>query len=482
MASTSVVVRNYKEDVPGAISADGSRYEFPPVVTRTKTGKSATWVVFVRAIVAAQSTMGNYVFLPFSAEYLENKPLTGIAGYIDVESMQEGAEKPRETAPTIVLGGKNIGRANATNAICQALRDAYSKWNKQLKKSAHAAETEENPAANLIPPMLAQFLRDQKKQPVWSDGVYVSRKYDGLRGIITLVFGADCDIATQERTQVTASTCPARIIAYSRKRLLYPAQPNIFAELEPILLNYWRRGIKLSIDGEFYQHGLALQDISGYMRNVEKSSTGSLRFMVYDCFFSNTAADSPAYNIDSPFSTRRAVLAEIFDTYPMAYCELAHDKFCKSREEVDAFYKQAIADNYEGAMVRLNAAYVPSYNDYHCKVLLKMKPRYDGEFTVASWTTGRKGKAAAALMIICIANTPAGPREFPVTPALTLAERNTLAEKMPVVEANGQTYFHNTYLGKQIVVEFDDWSKDKIPQRASTELKFRVAEPVAAAD
>lgn len=479
MASVAVVVRNYKEDVPGAISADGTRWEFPPVITRTKTGKSASWVVYVRAIDAGQSTVGNYMFLPFSEEYLENKPLAGIAGYIDVESKQEGAAKHRETAPTIVPKGKNIGRANATNAVCQALRDAYSMWNKQTKKSSHATETEENPAANLFPPMLAQFLRDQKKPIDWSAKVFVSRKYDGLRGIITLVFPPDCDCTTTAQVQITASTCPSRIIAYSRKRLLFPPQPHIFAELEPVLLQYWRRGIKLFLDGEFYEHGVKLQDISGHMRNVEKSQNGSIRFMIYDCFVTNTPADNPL-NIMSPFSDRYAIIEQIFADYPtLTYCELAESVQCTTRAEVDAFYSRAIADKYEGAMIRLNAPYAFSYNDYHSKVLLKMKERYDGEFVVVSWTTGRKGKAANALMIICIVDTPGGMREFPVTPALTLAERNALSEKMPMVEANGETYFHNTYLGKQIVVEFDDWSKDGIPQRASTELKFRVVEPTA---
>jgi hypothetical protein len=77
-------------------------------------------------------------------------------------------------------------------------------------------------------------------------------------------------------------------------------------------------------------------------------------------------------------------------------------------------------------------------------------------------------------MIIC---EHAG-KEFPVTPAMTLLERNELAESMNREVSPGVTYFDATYRGKKIIVEFDDLSKDGLPQRASTKLEFRVEEPV----
>jgi hypothetical protein len=98
-----------------------------------------------------------------------------------------------------------------------------------------------------------------------------------------------------------------------------------------------------------------------------------------------------------------------------------------------------------------------------------MKKTYDREYEISGWTTGVKGKAALALMIIC----RSGDKTFPVTPAMELEERNALAKKMKTVESNGKTHFENHWLGRPLIVYFDDYSKDNLPQRARTKMEIK---------
>jgi hypothetical protein len=99
-----------------------------------------------------------------------------------------------------------------------------------------------------------------------------------------------------------------------------------------------------------------------------------------------------------------------------------------------------------------------------------MKPDFDGEYEIIGWTTGRRGKAADAVMINC--KTAAG-KEFAVTPAMTLEMRRALARKMSEVEPNGKTHFINHWLGRPLIVTFDELSKDDVPQRARTKMVIR---------
>jgi hypothetical protein len=63
--------------------------------------------------------------------------------------------------------------------------------------------------------------------------------------------------------------------------------------------------------------------------------------------------------------------------------------------------------------------------------------------------------------------------KFPVTPAMELPERIILAKKMAIIEENGKTHFENNYLGKMLIVYFDEKSIDGLPQRARTKMEIR---------
>jgi ATP-dependent DNA ligase len=447
MASTAVNITDFSK-LPGGISPDKRAYLFPQIDSINSHGKNTSWRIIVKAfkmrVDIALPFVSDTDFVEFDPEFLKNQPLENIYGYIYVESkIQDG--KIKKIVPTIVSTGLNKGKANATNTICQALRDALSKHNKQLRKAKtvglNLGQTER------YPPMLAQVLKDQVAPLDFDEKIYTQIKYNGLRAIFTLdkIDGED--------------VC----IAYSRTKLLYPGFDYIKQELLPILKLYWEQGMNLYFDGELYKHGMELQDISGIARKEDKKT--ELNYLIYDCFISNKP--------EMLFSERLALLTEIFDNVVTKYAQQAPTFVVDSQEELDAKYNEFLKQGYEGAMVRVDHKYVYSYNSHHSKALLKMKPSYDAEYEVVGWGMGEKGKAAGALMMRV--KTDQG-IEFNVTPALgddSMPLRMELAKKMETIEPNGKTYFENHYLGKQLIVEFDEKSKDGVPQRARTRLVIR---------
>lgn len=436
MSGTAITIKNWRREIPGALSADNLSFLFPQITSKNSRGTGTLWRVIV-SLKSGEQT------IEIKDEYFDNKPMAdGITGLIRVESGIVGG-KVRDVVPTVVHKGKNAGRANATNVFCQSLRDAFSMYNKQLRKSS---DSETTGATEKYPPMLAQRLQDVEVD--WSTPKYVQYKYNGVR----------C-VSTYEETDDGG-----HIIMYSRRKLAYPGFQYIKEELLPILKQSSQSGTKLYLDGEMYKHGMALQNISGYARRTDKSDDARIDYMIYDCFI-------PAQPTLT-FSQRLDILLKIFAEYTeLKFVKLAETALI-AKDEVDQKYREALAQEYEGVMIRYDLPYMYSYNEYHSNRLLKYKPTLDEEYPIVAWETGTKGKASEALMIVC--SMPNDPnRRFPVTPAMELPDRIDLAKKMSLVEDNGKTHFENNYLGRMLIVYFDEKSVDGLPQRARTKMEIR---------
>jgi len=518
MASIAINIRDYKKEIPGKLSDDRIQWNFPDVTSINIHGKKLYWKIFIRLFTGAKTSP---TFIAIDDRYFDSKPINPhINGFIDVASGQVGG-KTKITVATIVKCGKNIGRSSATNVLTQALRDAYGRYNKQAKKSA---DGDNYANVELYPPMLARVYKDQKAKPIITDDhpVYVQRKYNGVRVVCALSAGAvELGIPTANGmangmvTGMTTGTATGTVIMYSRRKKLYPGFDYIKKELTLAMQGYLKQGRRLYLDGEIYKHGADLQDISGAARrgdtnqdttdkgttdrdtidkgttdrdttdndlNISSISTtddriidnGALAltmqtpagikydYMIYDCFI----PEEP----NLLFSQRRAILNDFFDAHKFTYAKQVPTDTAVSAQDIEQFYAKYLAEGYEGAMVRINQPYKYSYNEYHSKVLLKMKPTLDHEFKVIGYTTGEKGKAADAVMIICETSTGI---PFPCTPAMEIIDRIALAKKMGEIEANGKTHYENHFKGKYVQIFFDEWSRDRVPQRARTKMQIR---------
>jgi ATP-dependent DNA ligase len=454
MAASALYIRDYHKEIPGNLSPDRKTWLFPQINSKNAHGKVTEWRICVKLFKHREDIVLPAVpedaFMILDDSYFDNKPLPDdFRGWIKVDSRIAGGEI-KKSVPTIVHKGKNPGKVSATNVFCQALRDAYGLHNKQLKKAVTHARAVT--AAERYPPMLAQVLKDLKTPiKIGPDHiVYVQRKYNGVRTVTTL----DCSEAA-----VAADCVP---IMYSRRKLLYPGFQYIKDELKPVLEMYWSEQRQIYLDGEIYKHGVALQDISGQARRESQPGDVHYDYMIYDCFIAN----EPGLK----YSERKKILDEIFENFELKYCKPVETFDADSHEEVDELYKVFLEEGFEGAMVRLDEPYRYSYNEYHSRILLKMKPTHDAEYTIAGWETGEKGKAAEALMIIC---QTADGKKFPVTPAMEIPDRIALARKMKSIEENGKTHFENHWAGKPLIVYYDELSKDNVPQRARTKMEIR---------
>ncbi len=452
MTSKSITVRDYHTEIPGEIH-DGAWY-FPTCYSTNANGKQIEWTVYVRAIKMTDPTMPladitEDMFLPITPDLFDNKPLPpNVFGYIRVNSCLSGG-KVRAIVPNIVKTGKGLKTKAATNTFCQAMRDALGLYNKQLSKSHSLQEGGNNTSSDstnltMYPPMLAKIFGDQKKPIEYP--VSVQRKYNGIRAVAALNDNS--------------------VVIYSRKKKPYFGFEGIRKDIK-LLLN---TNNSIYLDGELYRHEVPLQIISGIARrevhvtDEQKKVEDTIEFMIYDCFM----PDKPTLT----YVERRMILETLFANTVVedSKCKLVETFTADDRDAVITLYKQFLAEGYEGAMVRINRPYEYSYNDSHSKFLLKLKETFDAEYKIINWETGSKGKAANALMIVC---ETADGKQFNVTPAMELAERNALVKKMNVIEPNGKTFFENIYLGKRLIIYFDEKSKDGVPQRARTKMEVR---------
>lgn len=455
MASIHLHVTDFRKQIPGGLSPSRKQWNFPVIESINAHSRKTIWKIYVRlfekdTVLSPESPEDE--FIEIKDEYFDAIINPNIYGWIKVDSGIEG-RPAKKSAPTIVYKGKNANKVSATNVLTQALRDAYGLYNKQLKKSASQGR---NANVETYPPMLAQIYADQKPPPIATAEcpLYIQRKYNGVRTITRLKYeSGPNDVATFET------------IMYSRRGNLYPGFTYIKTELLPVLMKFYRLGRPIYLDGEMYKHGEYLQDISGYARREDKPGDFKCDYMIYDCFIPSEP--------DLLYVDRKAILDNIFSENTFEYSKNVETFAVTDMRAVSELYRKFIAEGYEGAMIRLNCKYKYSYNEYHSKFLLKMKPTLDAECEVVGFTTGAKGKAAGALMIICRMPGAAGNGVFPVTPAMEIGERVALAKKMAEVETNGKTHFANHWYGTHIIVTFDELSKDGVPQRARTTLARR---------
>ena len=116
-----------------------------------------------------------------------------------------------------------------------------------------------------------------------------------------------------------------------------------------------------------------------------------------------------------------------------------------------------IEEGYEGAIARKDEAiYQYSINNYHSSNIVKIKPTFDAEFSIKSFTQGEKGKDKGALIWICSTNKEL---TFHVVPKQTYKERYELFTNL----TNNISLFETKYKGKLLTVQYAELSPNGIP-------------------
>lgn len=413
MASTAITIRDFRHEIPGQLTLDGMRWEFPLVEFTNANGKIQQQNIYVELFASEKQKK-------ILDKYYEILPEDVVAHIVSISGQKDGK---KTTATHIVEIGKNLGKKNETNAFTQALRDALRKYNLQEKKTRNKDVVPEG----RYPPMLVA--RDMKLH-FDKEAYFIQPKLDGIRTI--------------------ARCTGMNVELYSRTCRDFLTQTHINKELKQILCNTKnkKRFGNLYLDGEMYKHGMKLQDISGASRNTEEQ-TAKLEYFIFDCFDPTKP--------DLKYEERKIILQELGTEFAEeTHLKLVATYEINSENDKNFFYQQFLDEKYEGAIIRKGSGkYVFSYGNYRSRELMKLKPYLTNEYEIVGYVDGNtlKGRAKDTIVWICKVND----YQFRVVPNATEEERKQLYKD---AEVNFEQY-----RGKMLTVQYSTISKNGVPQQ-----------------
>ena len=321
-----------------------------------------------------------------------------------------------------ITSGKNIGKANETTPITQAIFQARSKINKQLDNGYVLSKDQLAPEIGVLNtmrhprPMLADSIKKLKDKDI-TGKMYVQPKLDGHRCLSTF-----------------DTTFPSNILMYSRAGKPITTMSHIVEDLVDKIPE------GLYLDGELYLHGdEKLQDLTSLIKKEQEGSS-TLQYWVYDTLDISGGEE---------FSTRMKRLQE----FESPTIKIVPTYEVNSVEEALEYFGQWRTEGYEGAILRLDGGKYEA--GFRSRSLLKIKEFQDAEFLVTKITQGK-------------------PRYLENGEVLQVAILHLSDPKFPLVHftvtAPGDMYQKNeifknaaNYLNKTLIVQYSMRTSDNVP-------------------
>lgn len=325
-----------------------------------------------------------------------------------------------------IKSGKNIGRANATTAEEQALAEATSKWEKQLKKgyvqsldSAKEGKTDDIIEGGIFP-MLAHRFDKHGHKLVYP--CYEQPKLDGHRCIAMIDAEGNCTLWSRTRKPITSMT---HIVEAIRNL----GMPNTI------------------FDGELYNHDYKdrFEELTSFIRNREfKTGAEEVQYHIYDM--------PSSWGFHNRWGFLRGHLdLKIQATSPLRIVET---RLVNNRDELMTNFEHFLEQGYEGAIARNVSGQYVNERSYD---LLKIKEFDEDEFPVIRVEEGR-GKLTGHAVFVCKTKTGV---EF--------------GAKLKGKQENLKQYFDRPELaiGRQLTVEFKGYTNKNGAPRFPVALRFR---------
>ncbi len=255
--------------------------------------------------------------------------------------------------------------------------------------------------------------------------VMVQRKFDGLRGIATVNPDGSIKFVSRKNNEYTVPIPQIRKEIASMKNL-----PD-----------------DIILDGELYAEpsDLDFNVANGLIRTHAKSMTPEkedqqkhIKYRIYDFF----DPDNP----DLTYKERYAMLGK-WITPPMTSLVLTKNYVADNTQEIKDLATRFVKEGYEGGIVRQD---MPYQVDKRNKALLKVKFFIDEEFQIVDWTDGDTPSSKGLVKWVVMTN-----------------EGKTFNVSMNAPHDIQREYFQNgeKYIGSDLTVEFERYSKDGIPMK-----------------
>lgn len=262
--------------------------------------------------------------------------------------------------------GKNVGKANGTTDEEQALKVAETLIRIRKEQGCHENMGDVNKGKAFFQPMLAAKW-DNFKDKISGD-LFIQRKLDGSRCIVS----ADG--------------------MFSRNGKEWISAPHIYEKLKPLFDIY----PDLILDGELYFHSdednfnevISLIKKSKPTKEDLEQSARLVQYWIYDLPSSGENYSVRYKEIQSLFGRHKEIFDNSFvlvEAYPVV-----------NKQDVDMYLEKFVSENFEGAIVRLDAP----YECKRTKSLLKVKKFQDEEFSIVRIEEGRGNLAGCAGRII----------------------------------------------------------------------------------
>lgn len=348
------------------------------------------------------------------------------SGYVGLKMIQ--------SAETVVISGKHLGKKNQTTVLTQALKECQSKYAAKIhlgyidQTTSSGTETPIVSETNwsLPFPMALKSWKDHKSKLKYP--LYVQPKLDGVR-MLAIYENDDVKFFTRRRREIVGFDN----IKQSLKKMFQVAKNRSFI-----------------IDGELYAHGVNLQTISGIVRSeaINEDTKSMLHYHVFDCF----AVIQP----DLDFSARYEILTTFVHAAPSPVIELTPTILVATSAQANNYYMTVTSDGYEGIIYKSQGKkYEFDFNkEKRSMCYLKRKKQADGEYAITGFTEG-KGKDKGCIVFML---ETTGGRPFKCVPNGTYAYRRELY-------AQAKTDFATYFQGTLAKVVYDDLSVDLVPLR-----------------
>jgi len=307
----------------------------------------------------------------------------GDYGVITTRYGREGGKMREER--NVIKEGKNLGKANATTAVEQALAEAQSKWQKKLDSKGYSQDAtgKESAEKRDLQPMLAETYEDFKPEVIFATPgkKWTQPKWDGHRCVAHI---------TKDGVKL-----------FSRGSKPIPTMPHIVEALQPYRKSSNVRFEELIlVDGELFDPDADFEELSGTIRGEAKNQEradlqAKMVYHVYDLY-------TPSLP-QLPLEKRLSELARLTDLFPNEAIKFTPTFVCNSHEDLIKFRDECIADHQEGCMLRLDLPYHPSKRS---KGLYKCKVWIEKEFEVIGVSPGKSTFADKAIFMCMMPGDP----------------------------------------------------------------------------